>query len=82
MTISRRRVIDPDGTEADMAGPVYSFELTGEAILVTADIEGSRVCARGDRRSRHPIGAPIGMRLDRHNLFLFDEASEARIPRD
>ena len=65
----------------DLVGKVYSFELTGEAVLVTADVGQSRICARGDRHIRYGIGQSIGLRLDRPHCHLFDAKTEQRIPR-
>ena len=66
---------------ADVTGPVYTFELTGEAILVTANVQSSRITARGDRHLRLAIGEQVGMRISRDHLFLFDAKTEARMRR-
>ncbi len=65
--------------EGDASGPVYTFELTGEAILVTADVDHIRITARGDRHKRFGIGEPVGLRIDRKQLFLFDAKTEERL---
>ena len=65
--------------EGDAAGPVYTFELTGEAILVTADVDRLRITARGDRHKRLGIGEPVGLTIDRAQVFLFDAETERRL---
>ncbi len=67
--------------EGDAAGPVYTFELTGEAILVTADIHRLRITARGDRHKRFGIGEKVGLTIDRAQVFLFDAKTEERLRR-
>ena len=70
-------LVAPGAGDAD--GPVYTFELTGEAILVTADVGRIRVTARGDRHMRFGIGERVGLRINRDHLFLFDAATEQRL---
>jgi multiple sugar transport system ATP-binding protein len=65
--------------DGDVSGTVYTFELTGEAILVTVDVMGARITARGDRHLRFPIGAPVGLRISRDHAFLFDAGLGTRI---
>ena len=67
--------------QADVAGPVYTFELTGDAVLVTAAIGPTRITARGDRHLRLTMGEQVGLRISRDHLFLFDAKTEARLPR-
>ncbi len=59
--------------------PVYSSELTGEAVLVTATVAGRPFVARAPRHLRCAIGEPIGVRFDPARAYLFDAATEARI---
>ncbi len=67
--------------EGDLDGVVYMFELTGDAVLVTLDVGGSRICVRGDRHLRYAIGERTGLKLPREHCHLFDAATEARLPR-
>jgi multiple sugar transport system ATP-binding protein len=64
--------------EADLRGRVYMFELTGDAVLVTVEVGGSRVCVRGDRHLRCEIGDAIGLRLDARHCHFFDSRTEQR----
>ena len=68
-----------DPASADLTGPVYTFELTGEAVLVTVEVQSTRLCARADRHARHAIGETIGLKIDRSHLYLFDAATDQRI---
>lgn len=63
----------------DLDGVVYMFELTGDAVLVTLDVGGSRLCVRGDRHLRYAIGEHVGLCLPREHCHLFDAATEARL---
>jgi multiple sugar transport system ATP-binding protein len=64
---------------ADVTLPVYSFELTGDATLVTVAHNEARICARGDRHLRHNFGDLVGLRFDRAHCHLFDAAKGARL---
>jgi multiple sugar transport system ATP-binding protein len=59
--------------------PVYSSELTGESVLVTATIGGRHLSARGDRHFRCQIGDRVGMTFARERAYLFDAQTEDRI---
>ncbi|WP_426959721.1 ABC transporter ATP-binding protein [Muricoccus radiodurans] len=64
----------------DLDAEVYTAELTGEAVLVTATLPGgTRVIARTVRGFRHPQGTPVGLRLDPARLHLFDKESGRRL---
>ncbi len=63
----------------DLDGVVYMFELTGDAVLVTLDVGGSRLCVRGDRHLRYRIGERVGLCLPREHCHLFDASTEARL---
>ena len=62
-----------------LSAPVYSFELTGESVLVTLTIGDQQICARGDRHFRCAIGDVVGVRFDPARAYLFDAGSEERI---
>ena len=70
-------VVAPGAGNVEAA--VYSFELTGESVLVTVMLAGRPFCARGDRHLRYDIGAPVGLRVDPARTYLFDASTEARI---
>ncbi len=70
-------VVAPGAGLAD--APVYSSELTGEAVLVTVTLAGRPFVARAPRHLRPAIGEPIGISFDPARAYLFDAATEARI---
>jgi multiple sugar transport system ATP-binding protein len=64
----------------DLDGIVYASELTGDSVLITATLaDGTRAIARTGRGARHTAGAPVGLRLDRERLHLFDKETGRRI---
>ena len=67
--------------DGDFAAPVYICELTGDAVLVTVDVGGVHICARGERHLRFGFGDRIGMKINRDHCFLFDGKTERRIVR-
>lgn len=70
----------PDGP-GDVRAPVFSFELTGDATLVTLRIGEQFLTARGSKDIRCAIGAPVAMQLPPDACFLFDAASQNRLRR-
>jgi multiple sugar transport system ATP-binding protein len=64
----------------DVAGSIYASELTGESVLVTADIGGKRIIAKADRAFRGDFGQSIGLSFDRRRLHLFDGETGLRVP--
>ena len=66
-------------TDAHMHGTVFTTELTGEAVLVTAQVGAARVIARTDRGFTAPTGATIGLRADTAQIHLFDEKTGLRL---
>ena len=65
--------------EGDADGSVYTFELTGEAILVAADVQVIGITARGDRHLRFAVNENVGLRINRDHLFRFDAGTEQRL---
>ena len=65
--------------EGHMAGTIFTTELTGEAVLVTAQVGPARVIARTDRGFAEPTRANIGLRADARQLHLFDAESGLRL---
>jgi multiple sugar transport system ATP-binding protein len=70
-----------ESDDTNLRGPVYAFELTGEAVLVTITLAGKLLCARGPRRMRCTIGDVVGIEVDPTRTYLFDAASGERIRR-
>lgn len=62
-----------------MAGTVFTTELTGEAVLVTAQVGPARVIARTDRGFGAGTNANVGLRADARQLHLFDAESGLRL---
>ena len=71
------RVVKPGAGLFDAT--VYSFELTGESVLVTVTVSGKQFSARADRHFRCGIGDRAGLAFDPARSYLFDTATEARI---
>ena len=65
----------------DFDAPVYTIELTGEAVLVTVTVGGQLVSARGPRHLRKEIGETVGVRVDISHAHLFDARTQQRIAR-
>jgi multiple sugar transport system ATP-binding protein len=70
-------VVPPEG--APLQGTVFASELTGECVLITANIGLARVIAKADRAVRAGFGDPIGLRPDPARLHLFDTATGLRL---
>ncbi len=66
--------------DGHMAGTIFTTELTGEAVLVTAQIGPARVIARTERGFSAATNANVGLRADRRQLHLFDAESGLRLP--
>ena len=71
------RVVQPGMGLFDVT--VYSFELTGESVLVTATVSGKQFSARADRHFRCAIGDSVGLAFDPARIYLFDANTEERI---
>jgi multiple sugar transport system ATP-binding protein len=65
--------------EASINGPVYNSELTGDAVLVVADIGPARIIARADRHMRFKNKEPVGFQFDLEFIHLFDGESGNRL---
>ncbi len=72
-------------TDADAAiqGEVFSFELTGDATLVTLqlgrEIGAQKLTAKADKNHNASIGQQQRLRADAASCYLFDAASQLRI---
>jgi multiple sugar transport system ATP-binding protein len=62
-----------------VAATIYTVELTGESVLVTATLGATRVAAKADRAFRAATGGAVGLKLDPTRLHLFDAATTRRL---
>ena len=72
-------VLVPVGGRAD-AAPIYSVELTGEVTLVTVRLGDDFVSIRADKDFTAGIDEQVNVRINPEKTFLFDSATEQRIP--
>lgn len=63
----------------DVRAPVFSFELTGDATLVTLRVGQQFVTARGGKDYRCAMDASVSIRLPAEACFLFDSATQNRL---
>ncbi len=64
---------------AQLQGPVFSVELTGEATQVTVRAGAHLVVARAPKGFRATINTPLSLTTDAARCFLFDAASTQRL---
>ncbi len=69
-----------DGDGADFSAPIYSVELTGEATLVTVRLGDEFMAIRSDKDFTGEIDDQVNVRIAADKTFLFDSATEQRIP--
>ena len=70
-------VVEPN--QAAITGKVFSFELTGDASLVTIKLEHQFVTAKTSKDFRVSIGETVGFAVPIERCYLFDEQTEARL---
>ncbi|MDD9715749.1 ABC transporter ATP-binding protein [Dinoroseobacter sp. PD6] len=63
------QVVDSDG---QIAAPVYSMELLGDATMVTVKAGGTLVAVKAPKEFRAEIGAPVQIRIPTGICHLFD----------
>lgn len=63
----------------NIAAPVYSMELLGDATLVSVRLGAALVAVRAPKDFRIEIGAPLQIRVPLQAVHLFDKASGARL---
>jgi multiple sugar transport system ATP-binding protein len=68
---------DPDSSP--IAAPVYSFELLGDATMVTLRAGGALVAVKAPKDFRAEIGEPVGVSVAPRHCHLFDPASGQRV---
>ncbi len=64
---------------AEIAAPIYSVELLGDATLVTIRSGAALVAAKAGKTFRAEIGDPVGFRLDAQHCHLFDRGTGLRL---
>ena len=68
-----------DPADGDLVAPIYTFELLGDATLVTVLIGSALVSVKADKSVRVQIGAPIGFRIPPGICHVFDQATGLRL---
>ncbi|MBC7635170.1 MAG: sn-glycerol-3-phosphate ABC transporter ATP-binding protein UgpC [Acetobacteraceae bacterium] len=68
-----------DPTDGDLAAPIYTFELLGDATLVSVMIGSALVSVKADKSVRVRIGTPIGFRIPPGICHVFDHATGQRL---
>jgi multiple sugar transport system ATP-binding protein len=63
----------------NIAAPVYSMELLGDATLVSVRIGEALVSIRAPKDFRIDIGAPLHIHVPMQSVHLFDQSSGARL---
>jgi len=69
-----------DPSTAQITASIYSVELLGDATMVTVKVGGGLVSAKADKDFRQAIGSQISLTIQPHEVHLFDNHSELRIP--
>jgi multiple sugar transport system ATP-binding protein len=64
---------------ASFVREVFSFELTGDATLVTVRHGARLLTARAAKDFRTAVGDPVGLSLHTRSCHLFDAATQARL---
>ena len=72
-------VVVTDSGQADIEAEVFSFELTGDATLVTLQFGRHFLTARGTKEFRCAMGSRLAMKLATGACFLFDGVSQDRL---
>ena len=67
-----------DGGE--IRAPIYTFELLGDATMVTVRVGDAFTAVKTPKGMRGTIGEPVGISIPAGRCHLFDRATEARIP--
>jgi len=62
-----------------IAAPIYSLELLGDATMVTVRVDGTLVSVRADKTFRAEIGDQVSISVPNEICHLFDGQSGARI---
>ncbi len=65
--------------EGAITAPIYTFELLGDATLVTVKAGGALVAVKAEKAFRADIGQPVGIAIEPGKCHLFDMKSGKRI---
>jgi multiple sugar transport system ATP-binding protein len=65
--------------EGAVAAPVYTFELLGDATLVTVKAGGTLVAVKAEKTFRAEIGQSVGISIESSQCHLFDRDTGERI---
>lgn len=80
LTVSASLTSSPAASPAaPISGEVFSFELTGDATLVTLQAGAQRITAKAGKAQRASIGQALGFDTEASRCFLFDAATQARL---
>ena len=69
------------GVEAEVAAPIYTVELLGDATLATVRSGEALVTVKAEKTFRGSIGETIGFSVPRPAVHLFDAATGERLSR-
>jgi multiple sugar transport system ATP-binding protein len=64
---------------ANVRGDVFSFELTGDATLITLQCGAQRITARSDKEFRAGIGEKLALSAAPERCYLFDGQTQNRL---
>ncbi len=64
---------------AQISGPVFAFELTGDATQVTLELGKQFITAKAGKDYRTRIGERVGLALRPERCFLFDAQTQMRL---
>ena len=62
-----------------IAAPIYSLELLGEATMITVKAGGALVAVKADKEYRQEIGTPVAFSVPPHICHLFDTETGERL---
>lgn len=71
-----------DVGQGDIDVPVYTYENTGESVMLTVQFGKQRIIAKGDRHLRKEMDDVVGLIVNPGHLYLFDPETEERIRQD
>ncbi|NJS36748.1 MAG: TOBE domain-containing protein [Brachymonas sp.] len=64
---------------ANITGNVFSFELTGDATLITLQCAAQRITARSSKEFRAGIGQKLGFLASPERCYMFDSQTQNRL---
>ena len=66
-------------SNANISGEVFSFELTGDATLVSLKPGGQLITAKSDKNTRAAMGEQLGFQVDAQRCYVFDGHTQNRL---